>query len=308
VIRQQAGLSVVRFRELAGISESTWYRQRERALSGRPAKGPWPRPARSRVEAVVHAYALRYPAWGHRKIWALTIADGHQVSMRTVHRILDERGLVHSRRYQAERRELANARRATFHDPPTRRNRVWQTDFSELETTAGGTWQMGGVVDYVTKFCLTCPVTATKTWREAVGCLEAARQRAGEVLGHPLIEDLVDRDSGELSPVVIVTDNGPCYKAGRFASYIRSRPEFEHVRTRHRSPESNGVIERWYQSLKYEHLYLQEIDDGPALAGHVAGFERIYNTERPHEAIGWALPRDRYLTFPQPENVTDATH
>ena len=137
MIRQHAGLSVARFCALAGIPRPTWYRQRERAFGGRQAKGPWPRPVRDRVEAVVHAYALRYPAWGHRKIWALTVADGHQVSMRTVHRILDERGLVHPRRYQAERRELAKARKATFHDPPTRRNRVWQTDFSELETTSG---------------------------------------------------------------------------------------------------------------------------------------------------------------------------
>jgi putative transposase len=298
VIRRRSVLSVTRFRALAGIPESTWYPQRARALGGRPAKGPWPRPARDRVAAVVHAYALRYPAWGHRKIWALTVADGHDVSMRTVHRILDERGLLNGRRYQAERRELAKARKATFHDPPTRRNRVWQTDFSELETRAGGTWQLGGVVDYVTKFCLTCPVTATKTWREAVGALEAARERAGEVLGAPLIADLVDRETGELEPVVVVTDNGPCYKAGAFARYIRSRPEFEHVRTRHRSPETNGVIERWYQSIKYEHLYLHEIDDGPALAEHVAGYQRIYNDERPHETIGWARPSDRYIQAP----------
>jgi putative transposase len=251
-----------------------------------------------RVVAVVHAYALRYPAWGHRKIWALTVADGHRVSMRTVHRLLAERGLLNGRRYQAERRELAKARKQTFHDPPSRRNRVWQTDFSELESRAGGTWQMSGVVDYVTKFCLTCPVTATKTWREAVGALEAARERAGEVLGQPLIADLVDRQTGELHPIMVVTDNGPCYKAGAFARYIRSRPEFEHVRTRHRSPETNGVIERWYQSIKYEHLYLYEIDDGPALAEHVAGYERIYNDERPHETIDWARPRDRYTQAP----------
>jgi hypothetical protein len=76
---------------------------------------------------------------------------------------------------------------------------------------------MGGVVDYVTKFCLTCPVTATKTWREAVACLEATRERAGELLGASLISDLIDRDSGELRPIVVVTDNGPCYKAGAFA-------------------------------------------------------------------------------------------
>lgn len=97
---------------------------------------------RDRVRAVVHAYALRYPAWGHRKIWALTVADGHEVSQRTVHRILDELGLLHPARYKAERRELARARKQTFHDPPTRRNRVWQTDFTELETRAGGTWQL----------------------------------------------------------------------------------------------------------------------------------------------------------------------
>lgn len=298
MIRQRAGLSVARFCALAGIARPTWYRQRARALGGAPAKGPWPRPARDRVAAVVHAYALRYPAWGHRKIWALTVADGHQVSMRTVHRILAERGLLNGRRYQAERRELAKARRQTFHDPPTRRNRVWQTDFSELETRAGGTWQLSGVIDYVTKFCLTCPVTATKTWREAVGALEAARERASEVLGAPLIADLVDRETGELEPVVIVTDNGPCYKAGAFARYIASRPEFEHVRTRHRSPESNGVIERFNGSLKYEHLYLHEIDDGPALAEHVLDYQRLYNDERPHEAIGWARPRDRYTATP----------
>jgi putative transposase len=298
VIRARAGLSVARFCEVAGIPRPTWYRRRGRALGGRPAKGPWPRPVTDKVVAVVHAYALKYPAWGHRKIWARTVADGHEVSMRTVHRILDERGLLNGRRYQAERRELARARKAVFHDPPTRRNRVWQTDFSEFETRAGGTWQLGGVVDYAAELCLTCPVTATKTWREAVGALEAARERAGELLGGPLIADLVDRTTGELEPIRVVTDNGPCYKAAAFGRYIRSRPEFEHVRTRHRSPETNGVIERWYEPIKYEHLYLHEIDDGSALAEQVAAFEQICNHERPHEAIQSARPHDRYLAQP----------
>jgi putative transposase len=298
MIRLAAGLDVRRFCTLAGIATSTWYRQRSRALGGRSQKGPWPRPVRDRVAAVVHAYALRYPAWGHRKIWALTVADGHRVSQRTVHRILDERGLLNGRRYQAERRELAKARKQAFHEPPTRRNRVWQTDFSEFETRAGGIWQLSGVVDYAAKVCLTCPVTATKTWRDAVAALEAARERAAELLGAPLIADLVDRGTGELSPISVVTDNGPCYKAAAFARYIRARPEFEHVRTRHRSPETNGVIERFYGSIKYEHLYLQEIDDGPALAEQVAGYQQLYNDERPHEAIDWALPGARYTATP----------
>ena len=201
------------------------------AAADRPFRHSRSRPVR--VPAFVGmqepAPGSRDPAWGHRKIWALTVARGYEVSVSTVYRIMFERGLVHPARYQVERRELAKARRAVFHDPPSRRNRVWQTDFSEFETRAGGVWQMGGVVDYVSKFCLTCPVTATKTWREAVACLESARERASEVLGRPLIEDLLDTGTGELHPVTVVTDNGSCYRARGFRSYIASRPEFEHV-------------------------------------------------------------------------------
>jgi putative transposase len=101
VIRQHAGLSVERFCAVAGIPRATWYRRRERAVGSKRPKGPWPRSARRRVEAVVHALALKYPARGHRKIWALTLAQGHEVSQSTVHRIMLERGLLHPRRYQA---------------------------------------------------------------------------------------------------------------------------------------------------------------------------------------------------------------
>jgi transposase InsO family protein len=32
------------------------------------------------------------------------------------------------------------------------------------------------------------------------------------------------------------------------------------VRTRHRAPKTNGVVERFFGSLKYEHLYRLEIE------------------------------------------------
>ncbi len=110
MIRQDAGLSVARFCALAGIPQSSWYRRRARVRRGDQAlKGPWPAPKRRELEAVVHWLALRYPAWGYRKIWALAPARGYEVSLSTVYRIMFERGLVHEVCYQAERRELARA-------------------------------------------------------------------------------------------------------------------------------------------------------------------------------------------------------
>jgi hypothetical protein len=40
------------------------------------------------------------------------------------------------------------------------------------------------------------PVSAaTKNWRDPVGVLEDARDRAGELLGRPLIEDCTERET-----------------------------------------------------------------------------------------------------------------
>lgn len=39
-------------------------------------------------------HALAKPAWGHRKIWAMTRHDGHKVSQATVLRLLRDDGLI----------------------------------------------------------------------------------------------------------------------------------------------------------------------------------------------------------------------
>jgi putative transposase len=154
------------------------------------------------------------------------------------------------------------------------------------------------VVDYWAKLCLACPVTTTQGTRDAVAAIEAAIDQAEQLLGVPLLEDCVDDHTGELLPVVVVTDNGPAYRSVGFARFIASRPELLHLRTRHRSPQTNGVIERFYQAIKYEHLDRHEIGDGLVLAREVEAYLTIYNTIRPHEAIGFATPISRYLQAP----------
>ena len=103
---------------------------------------------------------------------------------------------------------------------------------------------------------------------------------------------------------MIVTDNGPAFRSADFARFIAGRLELTRVRTRHRSPGSNGVRERGFGTLKYEQLYRHDIDDGIDLARHVEQQRQIFNTQRPHEALAWRFPRDVYLTatpnFPTP--------
>jgi len=299
MIRTEAGMPITRFSDLIGVPRRTYSYRLAKYRAGDPVKGPWPAPVVDRIEPVVAKVAEDWPAWGHRKVWAMAHYDGHDVgSPSSVARAMARRGLLQPVRYQTERRQWAKARKEAFLEPPTRRNRVWQADFSEFETSREGTWRLGGIIDYAAKLALGCPVTATQTGHDLCAVFDTAVARAEELLGYPLIEDCVDPETGEIIPIVIVTDNGPAMKSLPVANWFRARSHFTHVRTRVKSPHTNGVIERWFQTLKYERLYRHEIDTVLDLTDHVTDFTIEYNQTRPHETIGWDRPLDRYLQTP----------
>ena len=310
-IRREHGVPVRRFCARLGIPSSTWYHWRAAELRGRPTRR-WPAPVVDAIEEQAAATARHWEAWGHRKIWAMLRADGIRVSRSSVERALRRRGLLLPVRYQTERRQLAAARRATFVDPPSRRNRVWQMDFSEFETAAGGIWRMAGLVDYATKLSLAVRVTGTSAARDACAGLAEAIDAAERLLGRRLEDDCVDATTGELAPLTVVTDNGPAFKSIEFGGFIRARPYLRHVRTRHRAPETNGVVERFFGTLKYEHLYRREIEDVVTLVAEVEAFRLIYNSVRPDEHLDFARPLECYLAEPvephlsAPESVQES--
>ncbi len=310
-IRREFDVPVRRFCARLGIPISTWYHWRAGELNGRPIRR-WPAPVVDAIEAEAAIQAHRWAAWGHRKIWAMLRADGIRVSRSSVERALRRQGLLLPRRYQSERRQLAAARRAAFVEAPTRRNRVWQMDFSEFDTAGGGTWRLAGLVDHATKVSLVVRVAGTTAARDACAALAEAIDNAERLTGRRLADDCLDPVTSELVPLVVVTDNGPAFKSIDFAGFIRARPWLTHVRTRHRSPETNGVIERFFGTLKYEHLYRLEIADVVTLVAEVEAYRLIYNTVRPHEGIGFDRPMDRYLSEPaashlsQPETVQES--
>lgn len=295
MIRADAGMPTSRFVRLIGVPERSYRRWQRRQRDGQPTRGPWPAPSRDRVEPTAVVYADRWPAWGHRKLAALMRADGYAACDSTVLRALRRSGRVLPVDYQAERRQHAAARRAAFVVPPTRPNQVWQLDFSEYETRHGGVWRIAGCSDYWSKLELGWHVSTTANHRDAIEAVELALAESERLLGRPLREALADEQTGETRPIALVTDNGPCFKAARFAAFIAKRPELIHIRTRRKSPQQNGVRERAFGSLKYEHLYRHEIDDGVELARHVEDYRDVFNTIRPHEALTWRRPLDVHL-------------
>jgi putative transposase len=295
VIRQDAAMPILRFCQLTGIPRRTYTRKLAKLRAdGHAAKGPWPAPVVDEIEPAVAKYAGDWPAWGHRKIHWLMAADGFTASASSVERAMRRRGLLQPIDYQGERRKLAKARKAAFADPPTAPNQVWQLDFSEYETTSGGTWRLAGCTDYFTKIEHGWHIAPGCTGADAIAAVMLAIAEAEALAGCPLEQAITDTTTGKVRRIKLVTDNGSAFKGAAFARFIASRTEFIHIRTRRRSPGQNGVRERAFGSLKYEHLYRMEIDDLPTLAHQAERYRQVFNHIRPHEALKGHRPIEIY--------------
>ena len=109
--------------------------------------------------------------------------------------------------------------------------------------------------------------------------------------------------------LALVTDNGGPFWSFCFEHFITAHPELRHVRTRVRTPVQNGVRERAFQSLKYEWLYREQIDDALDLVRQADAYRAEFNTIRPHEALAWNRPSQVLCgladptvpNFPEPE-------
>jgi len=152
-------------------------------------------------------------------------------------------GLLLPSGFRADRRSWSRLRKRVFRDPPRERNRVWQMDFSEFETTRGGIWRICSVIDYATKYCLAATVTATSRGQDALACLRRAVAEAERVLDIDDLRadrgmmDVVDADDFVIgqapAPIAVVTDNGPCFRGTVFAdAFTGDDPLLRHPEVR----------------------------------------------------------------------------
>ena len=98
------------------------------------------------------------------------------------------------------------------------------------------------------------------------------------------------------APIAVAPGNGACFREEVLKTrFDGPHPLPRHVRTRVRSPQTNDVIERWFGTLKFEHLFRGVITDGDALDTAVHRFRIFYKTIRPQ-----AHPRHCYRPSAHP--------
>ena len=90
----------------------------------------------------------------------------------------------------------------------------------------------------------------------------------------------------------VMTDNGPCFYAHRFARACRDL-QLRHIRTRIYTPRTNGKAERFIQTAIREWAYARLYQNSAERRRYLAPWIHQYNWHRPHTALNQKPPITR---------------
>jgi len=145
----------------------------------------------------------------------------------------------------------------------------------------GGTWRLAGCRDSWSKYGLGwhVPRWRTSTTRSVELALAEAEQLAGARLIDPAPRDA---DRTVLPLMTIVSDNRGPFRSFRFeALFIATTPSRATSAPASAHRAERVAWTRLYGSLKYERLFLEEIDDVIDLTAHAERHSIDYNRIRP---------------------------
>jgi putative transposase len=264
------------------VPRSTFYAaRRPEADSGAAAvdparRGPKPAVCDAALLAAIRADLARSP-WtgeGHRKVWArLRATDGIRVSRKRVLRLMREHVLLSPHRART-RPEAAHDRHIITEAP----NVMWATDATQITTVEDGKVWLFGVAEHWNAELLGWHVARRGTRFEAMQAVGmAVRRQFGQL------------DAGAARGLALRHDHGSSFMSEAFQKQIAfwgMAPSYAFVG----EPETNGVIERLFRTLKEQVVHgriYQTIDE---VRGAVRAFAARYNAEWLIEKNGYRSP------------------
>jgi len=273
-----------------GISRKTGYKVLARVQAQGPtgladrSRQPHTSPAQTPAPLERALVALRqaHPAWGARKLRARLTALGQSrvPAASTITRILHRHGLI-----GAPARPPGPWRR--FEAPVP--NALWQMDFKGRVATLAGWGYPLTLLDDHSRYNLSLQILADQQRAGVQATLTASFRQYG-------------------LPDGLLVDNGsPWGHADTLWTrltvwLVRVGSRVWHSRPYH--PQTLGKDERFHRTLETELLGIQQWRDPAHCQVACDRWRSVYNTERPHEALGFAVPASRYRpslrAFPEP--------
>ena len=267
VERQRPSLSVVRQCRALGISRSSLYYQpvgvsQEGLELMKLFRGAVPGEALLRIPAdgYMAAWAGRYRI-NRKRVGCLMGAMG----LRAIYRRprTSKPGLGH-RVYPYLLRSMRI----------TRPNQVWAADITYVPM-ARGFMYLVAIMDWHSRYVLAWRLSNTLDVDFCVKALEEALKKG--------------------KPEIFNTDQGSQFTSEAFTGLLKQRG-IQISMDGKGSYRDNLFVERLWRSVKYEEVYLKAYADGRDARAGIGEYLSFYNTQRPHQALGYRTPGEVFIS------------
>jgi len=222
---------------------------------------------------------LEHPYKGARRmhVW-LTNDLGYKVSLNRIERlyykVMGLRSLLpgpHTSKRHKDHAVYPYLLRELKIDRP---NQVWQTDITYIPMPYGFMY-LTAVIDVYSRYIVGWSLSNTM---ESEWCQQ-------------VIENAVAEHG---APEILNTDQGVQYTSGVFTDYIQTLPATKLSMDGKGRATDNAYIERFWRSIKYEHVYLNPTKDVLELHSGIESYIRYYNNQLRQRNLENQTPRSIY--------------
>lgn len=265
-ISKAVNLPISRQCELLGISRSSWYYE----AVGESAEN-------LKYMRLLDAQYLKTPFYGIRRMTAMLQRQGHRVNHKRVQRLMQKmgiRGISPQRQpYQGSEPNKKHKvypyllRDLEINHP----NQVWSTDITYIGMSKGFLY-LCAVIDWYSRYVLSWGLSNTM---DTSFCLDV----------------LNDALSSGYTPEIFNTDQGSQFTSTLFTNRLLDNQILISMDGKGRALD-NIFVERLWKSVKYEDIFIKNYENGVDLRHGLKDYWTFYNTERPHQSLGYATPKE----------------
>lgn len=268
-------------KQLINHSDDQWSLRQQCQLLGVNRSNLYYRPVEESDENLILMRLLdeqytRTPFYGVLKMTEWLRREGYAVNPKRVRRLLRQMGLEAI--YQKPNTSEPHPDHQVFPYllrgvSVSRCNQVWSTDITYIRLARGFVYLMA-VIDWYSRYVLGWALSTTL---EADFCIETV----GELLQNQHCE-------------IFNTDQGAQFTTSRFTQPLLDKQIKVSMDGRGRALD-NIFVERLWRSVKYEYIYLQELQTVQQAREGLTEYFRFYNQERLHQSLDYKTPQQVYL-------------
>jgi len=218
----------------------------------------------------------RTPFYGVPRMTAWLRIQGHHINPKRIERLMGIMGLqaIYPKPKLSKKGSVSSKYpyllRGLVIDRP---NQVWSTDITYIRLRQGFVYLVA-IMDWFSRYVLSWEVSNSLDSFFCLWALERALQKH--------------------APEIFNSDQGSQFTSEAFTNRLETAGTRISWDGRGRVWD-NIFVERLWRSVKWEEVYLKDYDNVPEAIDGLGSYFRFYNTQRPHQSLGYRTPHQVFF-------------